>query len=400
MMPDPLAITASRDHWLLDPAVTFLNHGSFGACPRVVLDHQTELRAEIERQPVRFFLREFGPRLDAARERVADFVDADRNTLAFVRNASAGVNAVLRSLQFQPGDEILVTDHGYGACNLAAHYVARRTGARVVTVALPFPDITPITVLDAVLAATTPRTRLALIDHITSPTGLVLPIEAIVQALDDRGIDTLVDGAHAPGMVHLSLRNLSAAYYTANLHKWTCAPKGAAFLSVRADRMEGLHPLSISHGHGFPTSLAQRSRYHLEFDWTGTDDPTPWLCAPVAIDAIEAMHPRGWLGWMHRNRALALAGRKLLADALGLPLPCPETMIGSLAALPLPPAEYGPATSPLDPGPFQTRLLDHGIEIPIIPWPAHPHRLIRLSAAFYNTLEDMQHLARVLPTLL
>lgn len=400
MTPTDDLAPAPRDHWLLDPAVAFLNHGSFGACPRVVLEHQAALRAELERQPVRFFLRSLQPRLDAARVAVAGFVDADVEGFAFVRNASAGVNAVLRSLALAPGDELLVTDHGYGACTLAAEYVAKRAGARVVTVKLPFDGITPEGVIDAILAAVSDRTRLALVDHITSPTGLVFPIDAIVAALDARGVDTLVDGAHAPGMVPLSVRAIGAAYYTANLHKWTCAPKGAGFLAVRGDRIDGIVPTSVSHGHGFSTALAKRSRYHLEFDWTGTDDPTPWLCAPVAIDAVGAMHPDGWRGWMGRNRALALWGRTLLAEALGVGAPCPASMIGSLAALPLPDAKHGPPSSPLYTSPLQDALGVAGIEVPIVPWPAHPRRLVRFSAAHYTTRDELRRLAEALPGLL
>lgn len=391
---------APREHWLLDSAVTFLNHGSFGACPRVVLEHQTALRAELERQPVRFFLRALQPRLDAARTAVGGFVDADVEGFAFVRNASAGVNAVLRALDFAPGDEILVTDHGYGACTLAAEYVAKRAGARVVTARVAVDGITPEGVIDAIMASVSDRTRLALVDHITSPTGLVFPIAEIVRALDARGVDTLVDGAHAPGMVPLSVRSIGAAYYTANLHKWTCAPKGAGFLAVRSDRIDGIVPTSVSHGHGFPVEIAKRSRYHLEFDWTGTDDPTPWLCAPVAIDAVGALHRDGWPGLMRRNRALALWGRELLAEALGVGAPCPASMIGSLAALPLPDAQHGPPSSPLYTSPLQDALGAAGIEVPIVPWPAHPRRWVRFSAAHYTTRDELRRLAEVLPTLL
>lgn len=392
---------APRDIWALEPGV-FLNHGSFGACPRSVLDHQAALRAEMERQPVRFFIRGLQRRIDMARQAVAAFVDADPAGFGFVRNATEAVNGILRSLRFEPGDEVLVTDHGYGACTHAARYVIERAGGRLVTAALPFPGATADGVVAAIVEHVGPRTRLALVDHVTSPTALVLPIARIVEALAARGVDTLVDGAHGPGMVPLSVRGLGAAYYVANLHKWCCAPKGAGFLAVRPDRLGGLHPAIISHGHRFPLDRAGgRSRFHLEFDWVGTDDPTPWLCAPLSIERVGALHPDGWPGWMKRNRALALWGRDRLADALGVTAPCTDDLVGHMAALPLPDADHAPPDSPLYSSPLQVALGDAAqIEVPIVPWPRHPQRLIRFSVAPYTTAAELEALAEALPRLL
>ncbi|MCA9541583.1 MAG: aminotransferase class V-fold PLP-dependent enzyme [Myxococcales bacterium] len=384
--------------WPLDPELTFLNHGSFGACPHEVLAAQQALRARIERQPVQFYVRELLDLIDAARERVAAFLGADPAGLVFVRNATSGVNAVLRSLNFNAGDEILVTDHGYAACEYAARFVAQRAGARVVVARLPFPGLTPDAVLDAVLDAVTPRTRLAMLDHITSPTGVVLPIARLIDALRARGVDTLVDGAHGPGMLPLDLNALGAAWYTANLHKWVCAPKGAAVLVVRPDHRAGLHPAVISHGHRFPLTPGGRSRLHWEFDWPGTDDPTPWLCAPVALDFF-ARQPGGWAAVQARGRKLALAGREAICAALGVEPPCPPEMIGTLAAIPLPdaPTDEPPPDSPLYTSPLQQYLLDkHRIEVPIVPWPAHPQRLVRFSAAPYNVLAEYERLTAAL----
>ena len=380
--------------WALDPKVVFLNHGSFGACPREVLAHQAALRSEMEAEPVRFLSRELDERLDAARAALAGFLGADADDLVFVTNATSGVNAVVRSLAFAAGDELLTTDHAYNACRNALDFAAARSGARVVVAAVPFPVASPDAVLEAVLARVTPRTRLALLDHVTSPTGLVWPIERLIAALAERDIDVLVDGAHAPGMVPLNLATLGATYYSGNCHKWLCAPKGSAFLWVRRDRQADVRPLTISHGANMPRP--GRSRFRVEFDWTGTSDPTAWMTVPRAIAYVGALLPGGWPAVMARNRALALEARRRLCAAAGTPAPCPDDMIGSLASVILP---DGPAAEIgwRRPDPLQRRLFEAwGIEVPVMSWPAPPRRLVRVSAQLYNTGEDSARLAGAL----
>lgn len=388
--------------WSLDPTFIFLNHGSFGACPAAVLACQARLRERLEAEPVRFFARELPALLDEARAALGAFVGADPDDLGFVNNATTGVNTVLASIHFAPGDEILVTDHGYGACKNAADAVAARTGARRVVAEVPFPIQSPDQVTAAVLGAVTPRTRLALVDHVTSPTGLVFPIEALAAALAARGVDTLIDGAHAPGMLELALDrlgSLGAAYYTGNCHKWLCTPKGSAFLWVRRDRQAGLRPLVISHG--ATAEHPARSRFRHEFDWAGTDDPTPFLCVPEAISVLGSAVEGGWAALRARNRALAIAGRSVLLGALGGDPPAPESMLGSLAAVPL--ARPGradlPRTPPFDP--VQDALFHrHRIEVPVFPWRGSASRIIRVSAQLYNRTEDYQALAAALLALL
>jgi isopenicillin-N epimerase len=397
--------TPESRHWTLDPQVDFLNHGSFGACPRSVLAVQQELRERLERRPVQFMVRELEPRLDASRTALGAFVGADPAGLAFVTNATSGVNTVLRSLRLAPGDELVVTDHAYQACRNALDRIATRAGARVAVARVPFPLDSPDRVVDAVLGCVTPRTRLALLEHVTSPTGLVCPLEEMVHELGRRGVDVLVDGAHAPGMVPVDLARLGAAYYTANCHKWICAPKGAAFLWVREDRRADLEPLVTSHG--ATARRTDRSRFHLEFDWVGTLDPTPYLCVPAAIDAVGGMVPGGWPEVRTRNRSLALEARRILCEALDVAPPAPDSMIGSLVAVPLPPGESRsdpPSRSDVISAwtdPLQQPLVErYGIEVPVFSWPSHPARLVRVSAQLYNEPAQYERLARALVELL
>lgn len=397
-MRAPSPSSALRSQFALDPAVTFLNHGSFGATPTSVLAVQRAWQDRLEAEPVRFFLRELPAALAEVRARLGAFVGADPDDLALVTNASSGVNTVLRSLAFAPGDELLTTDHEYNACKNALDFVAARSGARVVVVEIPFPIAHASEVTERLLRAVTPRTRLALVDHVTSQTGLVFPIAEIVRALQGRDVDVLVDGAHAPGMVPLDLGELGAAYYTGNCHKWLCTPKGAALLHVRRDRQAAIRPLVISHGAN--AALDGRTRFRAEFDWCGTSDPSAWLAIPTAIDHLASLVPGGFSEVMRHNRALALEARDLLCATLGVEAPAPDDMIGALAAVPLPDGDGGYAP-PLYLDALQERLwVEHRIEVPIIPWPRPPKRLVRVSAQLHNTRADYEKLAVALVSLL
>jgi isopenicillin-N epimerase len=386
-----------KEHWLLDPAITFLNHGSFGAAPKAVLAKQNELRVQLEREPVRFMVRELEPLLDEARATLAKFIGADPAAIAFVPNATAGVNAVLRSLDLDRHDELLVTTHEYNASRNALEYVAGLAGAKVVAVDVPFPIGFSDEIVERVLAAVTDRTRLLLIDHVTSQTGLIFPIARLIAELNSRGIDTLVDGAHAPGMFPLNLDSLSAAYYTGNLHKWVCAPKGAAFLYVRENRRLGIRPVAISHGAN--ATRTDRSRFHLEFDWPGTFDPSACLSVPTALEFMASLVNGGWPEVVQRNHELALRARDLLCHRLGIDPPAPDDMLGSMAAVPLP--EGRPYVPTLYGDPLQDALFyEHNIEVPIHPWPHQPKRVLRVSAQLYNEIGDYEKLADALDELL
>jgi len=386
-------------HWGIDPGIAFLNHGSFGACPTVVLERQAELRAELEREPLEFLHRGLEPRMDAAREEVARFVGVDLDDLVFVPNATTGVNSVLRSMRFESGDELLITSHEYNACRNALDFVAARWGATVVVVDVPFPLTSPDVVVEALLSAVTDRTRLALVDHITSLTGMVMPIERIVRSLSERGVDTLVDGAHGPGMLPLDISSIGTAYYTGNCHKWLCTPKGAAILYVRRDLQPGVRPLTISHGAN--STRDDRSRFQLEFGWTGTGDPTAYLCVPESIRFMGSLLPGGWPELMERNRKLALDARRLLCEAVGVDPPCPEEMIGTLASVPLAPGTFHFETTALAFDELDAVLRErYGFEVPVLAYPPGPASIIRVACQLYNSLPQYAELARVLKTLL
>jgi isopenicillin-N epimerase len=389
-------------HWTLDPAIAFLNHGSYGAAPRPVLAAQQKWRDRMEAEPVLFFSRDLEPALQAARGALGAFVGADADDLAFVPNATAGFNTVLRSLRFAPGDELLTTDHAYNAAKNAMQFVAERDGARVVIAPVAFPTDGRASVAEAMLAAVTPRTRLAVLDHITSATALIFPLQTLVAELTDRGVETLIDGAHAPGQVALDVPALGASYYTANLHKWVCAPKGSGFLWVRRDRQADIRPLAISHGANSPR--ADRSRFQVEFDWTGTADQSAFLAVPDAIRFGDALLPGGWAALRERNHALALAGRDLLCAALGVDPPAPDEMVGSMASVPMPLETRPGRVQGIDlyGDPVHDHLEQLGMQVMITPWPQRPdggpwQRLVRISSAAYNDLGQFERLAAALP---
>lgn len=379
--------------WTLARSVAYLNHASFGACPRAVLAYQTSLRARMERQPVDFLVRELPGLMATARQALAGFVGADPDDLAFVTNATVGVNAVLRSLALAPGDELLTTNHAYAACLKTLRYVASRTGARVVVASVPLPLRDEVEIVEPILAAVTPRTRLALLDHVTSPTALIFPIAGLVHALAERGVDVLVDGAHALGMVPLELSATGAAYTVGNAHKWLCAPKGAAYLHVRRDRQAALHPGVISHGYDPDASTAD---FRAEFDWMGTCDPTAWLAIPKSLQYLGALLPGGWPELMTHNHALALAARTTISRALGVSPPCPDAMIGAMASIPLPRVDADSPAARLDHVALMTWFRARGVETWLYPWPCAGGKLIRVSAQLYNDEQQYRMLADLL----
>ena len=395
--------------WRLDPEIAFLNHGSFGACPIPVLAAQAAWRDRLEAEPVRFLAVEAPPLLAAVREELAAFLGADPAGLVFVTNASAGVGTALQAARhlLAPGDEILVTDHEYNATANAAAVAAEAAGARVVVARLPWPRPDMDGIVAAVEGALTPRTRVAILDHVTSATACILPVERLVPALEARGIATIVDGAHGPGLLPLDLAALGASWYAGNLHKWLCAPKGAAFLSVRADRRRITRPLVTSHGWNAPPGAD--GRFRAEADWTGTDDPSALLAVPSAIATVGALDPGGWPGLMAANRAGAIALRDRLLAIVGAEPLVPDDLTAAMALIPIP-ADRAPAPpddAALDPGwsrtedPLGPALRERGIEVPVMTFPATPalgprRRLLRVSWQRYVRDSDVARLAAAL----
>jgi isopenicillin-N epimerase len=370
-----------------------LNHGAFGACPKPILELQSELRRRMEADPVRFLALELEAALDEVRRDVASFVGADADGLVFVPNATSGVNTVLASIDWRPGDVLLVTQHGYPACTNAATYWATRGGATIEVADLEFPFESSASSVERILAKVTSRTRLVLFDHVTSPSAIVLPVVEVCRALRARGVASLVDGAHAPGMLPLDLRALDADYYVGNLHKWCCSPKAAGFLYARREWREALRPLVISHGAASPR--CDRARLKLEFDWLGTSDPTALLCVPSALRFVGGLLPGGWPEVFATNHALAAKARQLLADELGLEPPCPEESIGSMAALDCSRAVRGATRWTAEQ--LYTTLLDrYRIQVPVNAFPSSSALLIRISAHLYNSPEDYVKLAEAL----
>lgn len=383
-------------HWHLRPDVTYLNHGTVGATPKAVLAAQQALQIECESAPANFMARQVTDSLGmchgesrlrhAARE-VGAFVGAAPHRLAFVRNVTSGINAVLQSLQFAAGDEILVTSLGYGAVTYGAQHVAARAGARVVTAELPFPPPNALAVVDAIVAALTPRTRLLIIDHVTSETALVMPIADIAAACRSRGVLTLVDGAHAPGAIPLDIEALGVDFYAANLHKWAMVPRSAGILWCAQAHLSNIHPTVISWGlgHGFTK----------EFDWEGTVDPTAYLASAAALAFLRELDVAKMQAYNHQ---LVVDAQRMFAQrwshhaAAGARPLVPAALLGTMVTLPLPRALGAGADAAL--ALRDSLWFDDAIEVPIM---AIGDRLwMRLCGQVYVEPADFEQLAKAI----
>ncbi len=401
-----------RDLFLLEPGVVFLNHGSFGATPRPVFEACQEWQRRLESEPVRFYQRELMGHLRSARDALGVYLNAPAEDLAFVPNATAAVNIVARSLRLRPGDEILTTDHEYGACDNIWDMVACRAGASVIRACLPLPAVSPEDMLERIWAGVTPRTKLLFVSHITSPTALRLPVEALCRRAREAGILTMVDGAHGPGQIPLDLGAMQADFYTGNCHKWLCAPKSAGFLYARRDLQEDLVPLVVSWGVGENNPFDNGSRFLDSLQWPGTVDQSAYLSVPAAI---AFQREQDWDAVRADCRALLGEALRGIGELTGLAPIYPEDSEGGtrtgepspgagagqaeptwrfyhqMGAAPLPPVGDVPA--------FQARLFDeHRVEVPCITWNGRPY--IRVSVQGYNTREDIDALLKALRAIL
>ena len=383
-----------RHLWTLEEERIFLNHGSFGACPDFVIAEQRKWQDLMEQEPVRFFEELMPDLLLKSRESLAAFLSCSADDLAFVSNATSGVNTILRSLHFEQGDEILVPNHAYQACRNTIDFVANRWGAKVVEVDIPFPIDGPWTVIELMKSACSERTKLVMIDTVTSPTGLRMPFEELTEFFESRDVEVLLDAAHGIGMIPLDLGELGASYVTSNCHKWLCAPKGSAFLYVRKDKQHKIQPLTISHGHTFP--LGDTTRFRHEFDWTGTQDISGWCTIPAVIEGMAKLVDGGWKTIMQHNHDLAIQGRDILCKRLGIEQPCPNEMIACISTIQLP-GEIPAKEKMHEPDPLHHVLSEkYNIQVPVWSWPSPEGRYLRISAQLYNSIEQYELLADAL----
>lgn len=376
--------SAIRHEWGLDPDFLTVNHGSYGATPLVVRAEQDRWRQRMEAQPTRFFFLELPGALRKAAAALAHFLGAEPDDVAFSPNATSGANAVLRSMRFAAGDEVLHVSHVYNAVRNTIAYVAEQAGAKAVIADIPFPRPEPAAIVKSIERAITKRTRIAVIDHITSPSGLVLPVDDIVRLCHAADVPVLIDGAHGPGQVPLDLQGLDVDWYVGTCHKWLCAPKGCGFIYARADRRADLHPVTISHGYG--------GGFTAEFDWTGTMDPSAFLSLPASIAFYEKL---GGVALRERNRKLAAEAATLLAGALKTEVGALPDMAGSMGLVRLPIALESKRSEAVR---VRQALQAAGTDAPV--HPLDGALWLRLSAYAYNEIGDYERLAELLPAVL
>lgn len=373
------------DKFLLNPEITFLNHGSFGATPRIVFEHYQALQLDLERQPLEFLARELDQRMDEARESLAKYLNASPSNLIFVANVTVAINIVARNLQLGPGDQVLTSDHEYGAMDRMWRFLSKRRGFEYSIQKIPTPFQSEGEIVDALWKGVTDRTRVIFLSHITSPTALTMPMKEICLRAREQNIITVIDGAHSPGQIDLELDALGADFYGANLHKWLCAPKGSGFLYARREHHEILEPLVVSWGwESENPGSSILADYH---EWQGTRDPAAFLAVPTAIDF---QHKHDWGAVRDQCHQLAIDFQQKVNTLTGFePLSLPS-FYEQMAAARLP---------DVDPEAFQKRLYDEfRIEIPIFLWNDLP--LIRISVQGYNSSDDVDRVLAALAELL
>lgn len=379
-------------YWNHNKDIVFLNHGSFGSTPTSVLEKQTQLRTQMESDLVQFMTVDYEKLYWENKEALAQFIHCNANDLVLVRNATMGVNTILHSLQFNEGDEILSHSHAYGACQNTLKFYAERHKCKLTTASIPFPINNEDDIIDAFLKCVTPKTKLAMVDHITSATGIIFPVKKITKELESRGIEVLIDGAHAPGMIELNIEDIRASYYTGNCHKWICSPKGSALLHVRKDKQHKISPLQISHYHDLYTGTDKH--WSAQFIWPGTEDFTAYLLINDSIEAMKKIYG-SWEELRNKNRELCLKARKMVAQKAGTALPAPENMISHLSDILLDiKAEVPKSFMHSLPLPRKRLLEEFKIQIPVFVVGGNsPKYYARIAVQAYNSWEQYEYLA-------
>jgi isopenicillin-N epimerase len=372
----------SRSLFLLDPELVYLNHGAFGATPKEVLEAKIQIVTEIEKNPVEVFEHKLRGQWQKVADKIAARFSLQLNSVAIIDNATDGIVAVLRSFPLAEGDEILITSLTYGAVALTARHITENQGAKIVMAELHFPDPDPEQCVQAVAQALTARTKIAILDHITSSTALVLPIADMIAACHMRSVPVLVDGAHAPGHIALDIPALNADWYIANLHKWYFVPRGCGFLWAAPFRRDGLMPNVLSWDVGYP--------FPLDFRWTGTRDPSNWLAVSAAFDFMDSV---GEANVLDHNHKLIREATALLADMWKFRTTTPDSMTAGMTLVPTPDGLPYPGTQE-GRDRFEAELKDKH-NIIVNPAFAHEGRIwLRIAAQIYNGLEDYEKLGR------
>ncbi|HYE63080.1 MAG TPA: aminotransferase class V-fold PLP-dependent enzyme [Phycisphaerales bacterium] len=391
----PFPAGHSKDLWSIDPSLTFLNHGSYGAVPKAAAKAQAALRERVERDPVRFYKSDLEGLLDEMRQKLGAFLNCRAADIAPCANATYALCHILYATPLKAGDEVLITDHEYSSLTNELERICAKTGAKVVKAAVPFPIQSPEQVAEAFLSCVTNRTRIAFISHITSGSSLVFPVAPIVKEFNARGIDIVVDGAHSPGHIPVDIAALKPTYFVTSGHKWLCGPKGTGFVYVRPDKQATFRPVCLSSRAN--KVRPERALFLRDFDYQGTDDYSCNLTVPHSIAAVGSMLPGGWPAVMRHNHELVMAGRKVVCDLLGMTPPAPESMIGSMATLliPEPAAELLTRPTCYDDALQDELYNNHRIVVPI--WRLNDNRrVVRISAHLYNTLDQYEKLGHAL----
>jgi isopenicillin-N epimerase len=377
----------------IEKGFTALNHGSFGACPKEIIEYQYSLMKRMESLTTRFFTRELPDLLEESLETLCRFINAPKKSTIFIKNATTAANAVFKSIDFKAGDEIVTTNLIYSSCRKVIDHTALEKGLKVHKVEIPFPAKNSLEIFEKIMGQVNSRTKLIFIDHITSETATILPVEMIIKEASKKEIDVFVDGAHAPGMIPLDILKLSPAYYTGNCHKWLYTPKGSAFLYVDQKKLDSMVPTVISNN--YKDGVTSEERFRNAFDWSATMDYSGYACVGKTIEYLEKNVEGGWGEIMKRDRDLAIKGRGIIAEKLNLDSFIPDEMTGSMVTMKLNSTAVKDPVTGLDI--IQMKLLDeYKIEALITTLYPTKERILRISAALYNNENDYELLAEAL----